>query len=64
MARINEIQGLTEQQLRLDEMCEFEEQKIESEAMDEYKREHYSSSGGKHSEISLSPRVIEETKEE
>lgn len=64
MARINEIKGLTEQQLRLDEICEAEDQKMESEAMDEYKREHHISSGGKHSEIVLSDNIIKDTKEE
>ncbi len=64
MARINEVKGLTEQQLRFDEICEIEDQKMESEAMDEYKREHHISSGGKHPEIVLSESVIRDTKEE
>ena len=63
MARINEVKGLTEQQMRLDEICETEEGKMESEAMDEYRREHYPSSGGKYSEITLSEEVIKDTPE-
>lgn len=64
MARINEVKGLTEQQLRFDEICEVEEAKMEGEAMDEYREKYHSPSGGKYPEIHLSEEVIKKSKEE
>lgn len=63
LARINEAKGLTEQQLRLDEICEAEEAKMEGEAMDEYRERYHSPSGEKYPEIHLSEEVIRTSKE-
>ena len=64
MARINEVKGLTEQQMSVDEFCEREEALLEQEAIEHYREENYPASRGKYPEITLSEEVIKDASKE